>query len=72
MNIRVSKNKTEELMYDITDRSKRSKKKYFVVCEYRGVQYVDGSKDIQFLKSVYEKLGQILLNDIVNKGKNEN
>lgn len=72
MTIRRANNKTEEMMNEVTGRLLRSKKKYFVVCEYRGVQYVDSSKDIQFLKSVYEKIGQILLNDIVNKGKNEN
>ena len=72
MIINRANNKTEEMMNEVTGRLLRSKKKYFVVCEYRGVQYIDSSKDIKFLKSVYEKLGEILLNDLINKGKDEN
>lgn len=61
LEIRISKNKTEELMNDVTGRLLRSKRKYFVVCENsRGIQYVDGSRDKAFLLKVRDQLTRIL------------
>ena len=61
LTVRVSNNKTEELMNHITGSLLRSKRKYFVVCENnRKIQYVDGSKDREFLLRVKKNLDRLL------------
>lgn len=54
-------NKTEELMNMLVSALEKSKKKYFIVCQdSRGVQYVDGSKDKEFLGRVLKNLKEVI------------
>lgn len=61
MNFFKYKNKTEELMNEVTGRLLRSKKKFFIVVQNnRGTFYVDSTKDREFLKSIKEKIEYVL------------
>jgi CDGSH-type Zn-finger protein len=63
MNINVTKNKTEELMNFVRALFRKEKRKYLVICRTgnnRNIDYVDGTRDKEFLLKCKKHIDSLL------------